>query len=155
MPRSFTSTRIAVRFTSTRQPTRPSAPPYNTMDDSPVRPGHRFTRLRRFTTRRTTYSSIPVYSTSTDSSMYSVVIDFSVTMVVINSAVDNFRPSISGDIHLRSILLAHIIFIKEQFLWLVIFLRQDNCSLHQNDMVNSPIRAGLQHRGRFICLSHL
>ena len=29
-------------------------------------------------------------------------------------------------------------------------LRQDNCSLHQHDVVDSPVRAGLQHRGRFI-----
>ena len=48
------------------------------------------------------------------------MIDFSVTMVVINSAADNFQPNISGDIHLKPILLAHIIF-KEQLLWHVIF----------------------------------
>ena len=31
------------------------------------------------------------------------------------------RPNISGDIHLRTILLAHNIFVKEQLLWHVIF----------------------------------
>ena len=41
--------------------------------------------------------------------------------MIINSAADNFRPNISGDIHLRTILLAHNIFVKEQLLWHVIF----------------------------------
>ena len=34
-------------------------------------------------------------------------------------------------------------------------LMQDNCSLRQNDVVNSLIRAGLQRHGRIICLSCL
>ena len=34
-------------------------------------------------------------------------------------------------------------------------LMQDNCSLRQNDVVNSLIRAGLQRHGRIICLSRL
>ena len=69
------------------------------------------------------------------------VIDFSITMVIINSAADNFRPSISRDIHLRFILLAHIIFVKEQLPWLVMFLRQDNCSLQMRRYTTGIERA--------------
>ena len=67
----FADTRIAVRVTSTCQTTRPSAPPYNTTDDSPVRPGHRFMRPHRFTTRRITCSSAPVYNTAAGSTVCS------------------------------------------------------------------------------------
>ena len=66
-----TNRRPVVRFTSTRRPTRPSVPPYSTTDDSPVHPGHRFMRPRRFTTRRTTCSSAPVYNTAAGSSVCS------------------------------------------------------------------------------------
>ena len=33
---------------------------------------------------------------------------------------DNFRPSTSGDIHLKYILLAHIIFVKDQFIFALV-----------------------------------
>ena len=70
-----------------------------------------------------THPSAPAYHTAAGSA----VIDFSITMVITNAAADYFRPNISGDIHLRSILLARIIFVKEQLLWHVIFLTRDNC----------------------------
>ena len=110
---------LAVRFTSTYRLTRPSAPPYNTTDDSPVRHGHRFMRPRRLTTWRTTCSAAPAYNAGpthlSAPTVNSAVINFSITVVTINSTADNFRPSTSGDIHLKYILLAHIIFVKEQF----------------------------------------
>ena len=61
------------------------------------------TRLQR----RPTHLSAPTVN--------SAVINFSITVVIIKSMADNFRPSTSGDIHLKYILLAHIIFVKEQF----------------------------------------
>ena len=70
----------------------------------------------------------------------SPVMDFSVTVVIIKSAVDNFRPNISGEIHLN-LFLTHIVFVKEQLLWFAMFLMQDNCSLHQHDVVDSLVHA--------------
>ena len=51
----------------------------------------------------------------------SPVIDSSVTVVIINSAADNFWPNISGEIHL-DLLLIHFVFVKEQLRWFVSFL---------------------------------
>ena len=78
-------------------------------------------------------------------------------LAIINFMADYFRPGTSGDIHLKYILLVHIILSKSSLSLSrsAILLMQDNCSLHQNDVVNSPDRAGLQHCGRFICLSRL
>ena len=67
-------------------PTRPSAPAYHDTDDTPVRSCGRVRRLHRLTT---------------------------VTEVIINSAADNFRPNILGEIYL-SLFLTHIVFVKEQ-----------------------------------------
>ena len=57
----YTALAPAVRFTSMRGPARPSAPPYNATDDSPVHPRSRFTRPHRLTTWMTTCSSAPAY----------------------------------------------------------------------------------------------
>ena len=62
VPRGFTDRRVMVRFTSTRRPTRPSAPHYSATDDSPARPRDWFTRPHRLTTRRTICSSAPAYN---------------------------------------------------------------------------------------------
>ena len=48
------------------------------------------------------------------------MIDFSFTMVIINFMADHFRPITLGDIHLRYILLAYIIVVKEQFIFAVV-----------------------------------
>ena len=50
----------------------------------------------------------------------SAVINFSITVVIINSMADNFWPNTSGDIHLKYILLVHIIFVKEQFIFALV-----------------------------------
>ena len=108
----------AAWFTSTRRPTRPSAPPYNTTDESPsalaagscvhagLRRGEQFARPHRRTTLRPTHPFAP----SGDSSM----VDFSFTMVTINSMTDNFRPNISGDIYL-SLFLTHCFCQKNSY----------------------------------------
>ena len=92
---------------------------------TPVRACGRLIVCAGLQTSLPTHPSASAYHTVAGSA----VIDFSITMVIINAAADHFRPNISGDIHLRSILLASIIFVKEQLLWHVIFLTQDNCSL--------------------------
>ena len=56
----YTAIAPAVRFTSTRRPARPAAPPYNAIDDSPVRPRGRFTHPHRLTWM-TACSSAPAY----------------------------------------------------------------------------------------------
>ena len=145
VPRSLMDTRIAVRFTSNApadSPVRTALQRHgqlacprqltNVAADSPVRTG--LPRRGRFTRER-----------------------LQLHLAIINFMADYFRPGTSGDIHLKYILLVHIILSKSSLSlsWSAILLMQDNCSLHQNDVVNSPVRAGLQHRGRFICLSHL
>ena len=70
------------------------------------------------------------------------MIGFSFTVMIINSAVDNFWPDISGEINPVNFYILYIVFFKkEQLLWLAMFLMQDNCSLHQHDVIDSPIRA--------------
>ena len=163
-----------------RRPTCPSAPlykrhgqlacPHQLTDitaDSPVRTG--LPRRGRFTREQ-----------------------LQLHLAIINFMADYFRPGTLGDIHLKYILLVHIIFVKEQFIFALVcnivcrtiihcnnkdhgdmaratimmryhlvqdlhmcmppFLRPN---LYQHDVVNSPDCAGLQHRGRFICLSRL
>ena len=97
----------------------------------------------RLTTPRPAHLSAPAAD--------STVIDLSCTVVIINSAVDNFWPKYE----VKSIqYIFYILFsLKEQLLWFAMLLRQDNCSLHQHDVVDSPVRAGLQRRGRLIRLS--
>ena len=122
----------------TRQLTRPSAPPYNATDDSPVRPCGRFTYLRQLTTWKTTRSFATVYNTmgdlpvrprgrlsrshwfivsrSTHLSAPTVdpaVIDFSFTMVIIHSEVDNFWFNISGEIRPVYFYIFILLFFKK------------------------------------------
>ena len=149
----------------TRQLTRPSAPPYNATDDSPVRPRGRFTCPRQLTTPWPTRCPHRLTKVTADSPVHTGLPRrgrftrerLQLHLAIINFMADYFRPGTSGDIHLKYILLVHIILSKSSLSlsWSAILLMQDNCSLHQNDVVNSPDRAGLQHRGRFICLSRL
>ena len=78
-------------------------------------------------------------------------------LAIVNFMAGYFRPGTSGDIHLKYILLVHIFLSKSSLSlsWSAILLMQDNCSLHQNDVVNSLIRTGLQRHGRLICLCRL
>ena len=148
-----------------RQLTRPTTPPYNAMDDSRVRPRGRFTCLRRLTTPWPTRCPRRLTNVATDSPVRTGLSRrgrftrerLQLHLAIINFMADYFRPGTSGDIHLKYILLVHIILSKSSLSlsWSAILLMQDNCSLHQNDVVNSPDRAGLQHRGRFICLCRL
>ena len=199
MPRSFTDTRIAVRFTSsapadspvrtilqrhgrlTRPPSRPvhvsalaykchgrlarppswpvhvSAPTYNAVADSLSAPAYNVVANSL---------SAPTYNATVDSPVGTGLPcrgrltreRLQLHLAIINFMAHYFRPGTSGDIRLKYILLVHILFYQKSSLslsWSAILLMQDNCSLHQNDVVNSPDRAGLQHRGRFICLSRL
>jgi len=125
----------------TRQLTRPSAPPYNATDDSPVRPRGRFTcprRLTNVTADSPVHTGLPRRGRFTRERLQH-------HLPIINFMADYFRPGTSGDIHLKYILLVHIILSKSSLClsWSTILLMQDNCSLHQNDVVNSPDRAGL------------
>ena len=61
--------------------TRVSAPAYNATDDSPVRSRGRFTRPRRFTTRRTICLSAPAYNVVADSSMLPLMLRSSLLSV--------------------------------------------------------------------------
>ena len=110
-----------------------SVPAYNATVDSPVCAG--IPRRGRFTRER-----------------------LQLHLAIINFMADYFRPGTSGDIHLKYILLVHIIFYQKSSLslsWSAILLMQDNCSLHQNGVVNSLTRTGLQRHGRLICLCRL
>ena len=91
-----------------RRPTRPSAPLYkrhgqlacprqltDIATDSPVRTG--LPRRGRFTRER-----------------------LQLHLAIINFMADYFRPGTSGDIHLKYILLAHIIFVKKQFIFALV-----------------------------------
>ena len=152
------------RFT-TRRTICPFAPAYNTTDDSPVRPRGRFTCPRQLTTPWPTRCPRRLTEVTADSPVHTGLPRrgrftherLQLHLAIINFMADYFRPGTSGDIHLKYILLVHIILSKSSLSlsWSAILLMQDNCSLHQNDVVNSPDRAGLQHRGRFICLSRL
>ena len=87
---------------------RTPAPAYNVVTVSRDRTGlqrrGRLSHPHRFKMLRSTHLSAP-----TDDPP---VIDFNFTVVIINSAVDNFWHDTSGDIHLKYILLAHIIFCQ-------------------------------------------
>ena len=104
MPHSFTDTRIAIRFTSTRRPTRPSALAAGSRVHAGLQRGEQFARPHRLITLRVTHPFAPTGDSS--------VVDFSFTVVTINSTADNFRPNISGDIYL-SLFLTHIVFYQK------------------------------------------
>ena len=165
MSRGFTDRRAAVRFSSTRRPTRQSALPYSATDDSPIRPRGRFTCLRQLTTPWPTRCPRRLTKVTSDSPIHTGLPcrgrftreQLPLHLAIINFMADYFRPGTSGDIHLKYILLVHIILSKSSLSlsWSAILLMQDNCSLHQNDVVNSLIRTGLQRHGRLICLCRL
>ena len=150
--RGSTGTRVAVQFTS------------NAPADSPVRTTlQRHRRLARLPSRPV-HVSAPAYNATVDSPVCTGLPRrgrltrerLQLHLAIINFMADYFRPGTSGDNHLKNILLVHIIILSKSSLslsWSAILLMQDNCSLHQNDVVNSPVRAVLH--GRFICLSHL
>ena len=153
MPRSFTDMCIAVLFTSTRWPTRQSALPYSATVDSPIRPRGRFTCLRQLTTPWPTHCLHRLTKVTADSPVHTGLPRrgrftrerLQLHLAIINFMADYFWPGTSGDIHLKYILLVNIILSKSSLSlsWSAILLMQDNCSLHQNDVVSSPDRAGL------------
>ena len=108
------------RRLTTPWPSLATTPAYNKEDNLPVRTD--LQRRGRFTRER-----------------------LQLHLAIINFMADYFRPSTSGDIHLKYILLVHIILSKSSLSlsWSAILLMQDNCSLHQNDVVSLPDRAGL------------
>ena len=59
---------------------------------------------------RLTRPTAPAY----DATAGSPVSNFIFTAVIINSAVDNYWPDASGDIHPSLFLLSHVVFVKEQ-----------------------------------------
>ena len=152
--RGFTNRRVVVRLLLTRRPTRPSTLPYSATDNSPVRPCGRFTRSCWLTD---VVADSPVRTGIPRSSRFTRE-RLQLHLAIINFMADYFRPGTSGDIHLKYILLVHINFLSKSSLslsWCAKLLMQDNCSLHQNDVANSPVHAGLQRRGRLMCLSRL
>ena len=128
VPRSFTDTHITVRFTSTRRPTRLSVPPYNATDDSPVRPRGRFTCPRQLTTPWPTRCPRRLTKVTADSPVHTGLPRrgrftrerLQLHLAIINFMADYFRPGTSGDIHLKYVLLVHIIFIKKQFIFVLV-----------------------------------
>ena len=137
----------------------------NVTDDSPVRPRGRFTCLRQLTTPWPTRCPRRLTNVAADSPVRTGLPRrgrftrerLQLHLAIINFMADYFRPGTLGDIHLKYILLVHIILSKSSLSlsWSAILLMQDNCSLHQNDVVNSLIRTGLQRHGRLICLCRL
>ena len=122
----FTDLRVTVQFAVTRRPTRPSAPHCSTTNDSPARPRDWFTRPHRLTTSRPAHLSAPAAE--------SAMIDLSFTMMIINSAVDNYWPDASGDIHPSLFLLSHVIFVKEQ-VYLCLGLQYCLCRATKSDIM--------------------
>ena len=104
----------------TRRPTRPSAPSYNATDDSPVRPRGRFTCPRRLTTPWLTRCPRRLTNVAADSPVRIGLPRrgrftrerLQLHLAIINFMADYFRPGTSGDIHLKYILLVHIIFYQ-------------------------------------------
>ena len=86
------------------QTTRPSALATGSRVRAGLQRGGQFARPHRFTTPRPDHPSAHLAD--------SAVINFSITVVIINSMADNFWPNTSGDIHLKYILLVHIIFCQ-------------------------------------------
>ena len=91
---------------TTPRTNRPSALAAGSRVHAGLRRGEQFARPHRRTTLRPTHPFAP----SGDSSM----VDFSFTMVTINSMVDNFWPNISGDIYL-SLFLTHCFCQKNSY----------------------------------------
>lgn len=89
--------------------------------DSPVRTAYRacdcLTRPRWLITPRPAHLSAPAADSG--------VIDFSDTVVIINFAVDNFWPDISGEIHSVYFYITYCFSLKEQLLWLASSPMQD------------------------------
>jgi hypothetical protein len=80
-------------------------------------------RPRRFTMRKITCSSAPVYNAAAGSSVMAdlPMIDFSFTMVIINSAVDIFWLTYQVKSIHHIFILYVAFFKKEQLLWLASF----------------------------------
>ena len=98
----------------------------------------------------------------------SVVIDFSFTVMMINSAVNKFWPNISGAIHPVYFYILYIVFFKKSnYSGLRGFWYRTNVHYINTTWltfpsvrlttraVDSPVRTGLQHHGRLICLCRL
>ena len=108
--------------------TRASAPAYNATDDSPVRPRGRFTCPRQLTTPWPTCRPRQLTNVAADSPVCTGLPRrgrftrerLQLHLAIINFMADYFRPGTSGDIHLKYILLAHIIFVKEQFIFALV-----------------------------------
>ena len=98
---------------TTPWPTHPSTPPYNATDDSPVRPRGRLTcprRLTNVTADSPVHTGLPRRGRFTRERLQH-------HLPIINFMADYFRPGTSGDIHLKYILLVHII---EQFIFVLV-----------------------------------
>ena len=105
---------------------RTPAPAYNAVAVSRDRAGlpcrGRFLRPRRFTTRRTTCPLAPAYNATVDSPVYTGLPRrgrftherLQLHLAIVNFMADYFRPGTSGDIHLKYILLVHIIFYQRE-----------------------------------------
>ena len=138
---------------TTRRTICPFALAYNATDDSPVRPCGRFTCLRQLTTPWPTRCPRRLTKVTADSPVHTGLPcrgrftreRLQLHLAIINFMADYFRPGTSGDIHLKYILLVHIILSKSSLSLsrFAILLMQDNCSLHQNGVVSSPDCAGL------------
>ena len=89
----------------------------NDVVDSPVRACDCLVRSRRLTMPRPAH----LFSPTADSA----VIDFSFTMVIINSAVDDFWFNISSEIHPVYFYITYYFYLKEQLLWLASSPMQD------------------------------
>ena len=102
--------------------------PYNATDDSPVRPRGRFTCPRQLTTSWPTCCPRRLTNVTADSPVRTGLPSrgrftreqLQPHLAIINFMADYFRPGTSGDIHLKYILLAHIIFVKEQFIFALV-----------------------------------
>ena len=101
-------------------PKRPSAPPYNATDDSTVRPRGRFTCPRQLTAPWPTRCPRRLINVAADSPVRTGLPRrgrftrerLQLHLAIVNFMADYFRPGTSGDIHLKYILLVHIIFYQ-------------------------------------------
>ena len=87
------------------QTTRPSALAAGSCVRAGLQRGGQLARPHRLTTPRPAHLSAPVAD--------SAVIDFSFTVMIINSAVDNFWLDISGEINPVNFYILYIVFFKK------------------------------------------
>ena len=111
------ASRIGVSWSGLHQHTsRLARLRHSATNDFYTRPRDRFTRPYLLTMRRTICSSALAYKRCGRFTREG----FQFHQPIINLMADHFRPGTLGDTHLRYILLAYIIVVKEQFIFALV-----------------------------------